>query len=70
MDCFFAETGIDKELNFNQEDEEEKQYFSWAKDVKTFIYKTNLYERLKSLVNIKISYSTGKVNISIEYFNN
>lgn len=42
LDCLFAETGIDRELDFNQEDEEEKQYFLWLDAFKDLVRQNNL----------------------------
>ena len=46
LDCLFAETGIDRELDFNQEDEEEKQYFLWLNALKDLVRQNNLSNRV------------------------
>ena len=43
LDCFFAETGMDRELDFNREDEEEREFYSWIDAFKDLVRHNNSF---------------------------
>ena len=44
LDCFFAETGMDRELDFNREDEEEREFYSWIDAFKDLVRHNNSFD--------------------------
>lgn len=54
LDCLFAETGRDRELDFNQEDEEEIEYYLWLDALKDLVRQNNLSDTVVNNSTLKV----------------